>query len=730
MKKYLLALFIQLCLLPYPVSGQNEINDNTVENDADVDMDTREKKTVWGRDSIKKDRKIPIGVFQWKIDERLGNVTPAEADTLPHHFQNFNRTDGYTGQYNFLGNLGSPRIARVFFDRHENDPLFFYTPYDYFYTRIDDFLFSNTKSPITNLSYHSCGTRENGEDRVRAYFATNINKRAGIGFKADYLYGRGYYNSQASSLFNGSLYGYYLGDRYNMHAWISANHIKQGENGGIESDVYITDPESISQSFTSKDIPTNLINTWNRNDDQTYFLTHRYNLGIERDVELPDSLRPVMPVDSILLKPLNDSIRTLLAADTLRRRIVLDSLRTKFRNENPIPQEFIPVTSFIHTLRVRHSRHTYYGYDTPEHFYTQLNYGTLNNTRDRSGAISVRNTLGIAMREGFSKWAKAGLTAFAWHEFNRYTLPDLDHGNKYEREYPENNVAVGGELSKTMGSLLHYNVTGEAVVAGTDVGQFSVDGRGDLNFRLFRDTMTVAARAYIKHLNPGFYFRHFHSQFAWWDNDLSKELKTRIEGTLSYRRTRTSLRVGVENITNYTYFGMTDTPYTLEDETTGVSRQVNVRQKSGSLQVFNATLKQDFKLGILHWDNELTYQATSDADALPLPALTLYSNLYIDFRIAKVLRVELGGDIRYFTEYDAPDYSPAIGQFAVQDASRRVKIGNYPICNVYANMHLKHCRLYVAVQHVNAGSGNAFLVPHYPLNPLNIHFGLSWNFFN
>lgn len=96
---------------------------------------------------------------------------------------------------------------------------------------MNEFQFTNTLSPITNLSYHSCGNKQDGEDRLRAYFASNINKISGIGFKLDYLYGRGYYNNQATSLFNGSLYGYYLDDRYNMHAWISVNHMRMGENG-------------------------------------------------------------------------------------------------------------------------------------------------------------------------------------------------------------------------------------------------------------------------------------------------------------------------------------------------------------------------------------------------------------------------------------------------------------------------------------------------------------------
>ena len=93
--------------------------------------------------------------------------------------------------------------------------------------------------------------------------------------------------------------------------------------------------------------------------------------------------------------------------------------------------------------------------------------------------------------------------------------------------------------------------------------------------------------------------------------------------------------------------------------------------------------------------------------------------------------MQLGGDIRFFTGYYAPDYFGAVGLFAVQDTNNpRMKIGKYPIVNVYANLHLKHCRIYVNAAHVNAGSGNMFLAPHMPMNPLTINFGVSWNFFN
>jgi hypothetical protein len=118
---------------------------------------------------------------------------------------------------------------------------------------------------------------------------------------------------------------------------------------------------------------------------------------------------------------------------------------------------------------------------------------------------------------------------------------------------------------------------------------------------------------------------------------------------------------------------------------------------------------------------------------LCLPKLNVFSNLYLKFKIARVLSTELGANVTYFTEYDAPDYLPYIGQFAVQkNADCRVKLGAYPYVDVYANFHLKRARFFVAMSHVNTGSGNKmyFLTPHYPMNSRTLRFGVSWNFFN
>lgn len=275
---------------------------------------------------------------------------------------------------------------------------------------------------------------------------------------------------------------------------------------------------------------------------------------------------------------------------------------------------------------------------------------------------------------------------------------------------------------------------GEVALIGEDAGQFSVEGQGDLNFRLFGDTVRLEANAYIKNLNPTFYFRHFHSKHYWWDNeDLSKIMRTRIEGKLNIDRWRTQLKVGVENIKNYTYLDNTSIKVTDKQNEVSFKNNIAVRQHSGNIQVFNAALRQDFKLGILHLDNEVVYQKSSNQQVLPLPDLVLYHNLYIQFGLAKrVLNIELGADVRYFTQYYAPDYAPAIGQFYLQNPETRFKLGGYPLVNAYLNLHLKRTRIFVQMYNLIQGTGEKsyFLAPHYPLNPRILKVGLSWNFFD
>lgn len=708
-------------------------------NDEDPDSTRTKKDKIWGRREGKKEEPTPVGVSQWRVDELNGDSLAAEnMDTVVHNFQFWNMTEGQNGEYTILGNLGSPRLSRLFLHRTADDPFVFFRPYDYFLNGQDGFRFSNTKSPLTNLAYHKMGNRTNGSERFRAYFASNINKRSGIGFKVDYLYGRGMFNSQTNSMLSGTFFGYHLGERYQIHSYIDLTHNKMAENGGLESDVYITDPQSMPRTYGSRDIPTALTETWNRNDGETYFLTHRYRMGFYRDVELPDSLKPEMPGDFELLGELPDSLQQALAADSVLRIRTVDSLRLAWQQAQVPPREFVPVSAVNHSFRARTMRHRFYSYaDELMNYHTTLYYAEPTNVRDRIDGLEIENTLSLSMLEGFNKWAAMGINLFATHHFEAYKQPERVNDTVAVKRHTEQNLYLGGRITRTQGTLLHYDAVARVVAAGDYIGDFDVNATINLNFRLGRkDTIALTARGYVKNEKPAYLLRHMHTRFAWVENDgMNREFRTRIEGTLADRRTKTSLTVGVENIKNYAYLGIESTlkeGHTAGTLTADYTREVRSRQYTGSIQLLAVGLRQDFNFWKpLHWDNEVWFQTTSKPDILPLPSWNIYSNLYLKFRIAKTLNVQLGGDIRYFTAYYAPDYSPVANAFAVQDAAQpRVKIGNYPIVNVYANLHLKRCRLYVCARHVNSGTGRRFWAPHYAMDPLTINFGLSWNFFN
>lgn len=784
MKKYLCSvLFLWLAVVQasaqVPRVRTNDYNSMDPNGNVATANDRRNRA-----DSTSSHKEIPKGIYVWTVDSRFGDRKAAQLDTLSHMYMNTIFTSGLRGEYNTTGNLGSPRQARVFVDRQVGSQFLFTDPYDYFITPVSDFHFTNTLSPFTNLTYNNCGDRTNGEDHFTAKFGVNAGKRLGVGFKFDYLYGRGYYDSQSTSHFDYTMYGSYLGDRYQAHLLMSTNHQKVTENGGITNDNYITHPESFNESFNTSEIPTMLARNWNRNDNQHIFFTQRYSVGFkhkvpmtaeeiaarkfamasqleakqrrakaeaarkarqegedvdEDDVKAPATFagRPDNAKIGVRAKRdslANDSLEGGLQAPNrlaVNGKAAADSLLAKTQEAKVdtswLKDEYVPVTSFIHTLDFNNYRRIYEAYQTPAdyylHRYNVAEKLTGDSIYDKTTHWSLRNTFAISMLEGFNKWAKAGLKLFGTHELRHFTLPD----SLAMRSWNENALSVGAQLIKAQGRTLHYNVTGELGVAGVNAGEIHVDGGIDVNFPLWKDTMTLAASGFYHHEKPSFYYRHYQGRHFWWDDDdLSMVDHFRVQGVLRYQKTRTTLRVAFDEMKNYTYFATT---YTTSDAGR-LANAVEVRQAGDPISVFTAELKQDFTLGPLNWETVATVQKSTNEDALPLPLVNVYTNLYLRFKIAHVLKCDFGADVRYFTKYKAPDYVPAIGQYAVQANDVKTEIGNYPLVNVYANFHLKHTRFFAMMSHVNANSGGYFFAPHYPLNGRVFRFGVSWNFFN
>ena len=775
--KKILSFIILAFLSASPLWAQFDTGDY---NSMGPDGVVNNQRNRQGADSLGTDKEIPEGIHVWTVDPRFGDRVEAKPDTVSHMFMNSIFTTGMRSEYNSTDNLGAPRQARLFIDRMENNNFIFVNPYDYVVTPVEKFQFTNTLSPLTNISYNNCGNRTNGEDHFKTKFAVNAGKRLGIGFLIDYIYGRGYYNAQSTSHFKAALYGSYMGERYQAHLLFNTLHEKVTENGGITSELYITHPESFNENFATSEIPTMLEQNWNRNDNQHIFFTQRYSVGFNRKVPMTpeeikarkfaiesqkeqdekkarakaekeamdagvdfDKKNAKLP-KSYSGRPDNAKVATKTApADSaaiasgrvkVNGKNMADSLlaaSNKAKEDTSwLKDEYVPVTSFIHTADFTTYRRIYEAYATPENYYLDT-YKVKerlagDSIYDKTSNWNLRNTFAIALLEGFNKWIKTGAKVFATHTLSHYVLPDSVGTTSWN----EHSVAVGAQLSKTQGKSLHFNVTGDVAVVGYNVGEIKIDGGVDLNFPLLGDTMTLAASGFYHHVKPSFYFRHYQSRHLWWDSDdLSMIDHLRAQGVLNYAKTRTRFRFAFDEIKNYAYFASS---FTNSDDNGRLYNMAYSRQASSPITVLTAEVAQDLAFGPLHWETTLTWQKSTKQDVLPLPAINAYTNLYLRFKIARVLNCDFGADARFFTKYAAPDYFPSLGQYTVQENENKQKIGGYPVINAYFNFKLSRARFFVMMSHVNCGSGNKeyFFTPNYPLNGRVFRFGISWDFAN
>ena len=778
---YLLRVVFILFTLHYSLFTRSQDTFSQIDESGNVTQRNSNQNFNKHNNDTTKNKEVPKGMKTWTVDRKFGNVIPTEPDTLHHLFPQSLFNWGRYGEYNTVGSNYTARENRIFIDRKESSPFIFTDPYSFFMVEPDEFLFTNTLSPLTYLTYDNCGDKQNGEDRLDAKFAVNVNKRLGFGFQLTYDYARGYYSSQSISHFNGSIFATYLGDRYNAHFLFSTNHQKATENGGITNDEYIMHPESFNDDFAENEIPTTLTQNWNKNDNLHVFLSHRYNIGFYRQVPMTEEEIKARefakaskeekeekaqkkegkdapkgrPTDAPKGRPEGAAIagmeppkdKTDAAIDSTRIQVdsqeKLDSLNRLQAIQDSIDatmkREYVPVTSIIHTLELHNYKRDYLAYQVPTGYYLDRYYTTLggDSIDDQYKHFQVKNTFGLALLEGFNKYMKAGLKGFVTHEYRRYDMPDTLGTTVFQQRWTENNVSVGGQINKTQGETLHFNLTGEFWLAGEDASQLKLDFDTELKFALFKDTVRVAAKAFFHRLNPSFFYRRYHSQHLWWDlqDELKQEMRTRVEGNLSYSLTNTRLRLAVEEIQNYTYFGMSYDHF--DDGTINspgpANLTVGVLQESKNINLLTAQLFQNFRLGPLNWENIITYQNSSDENVLPVPTLNIFTNLYLKFKIARVLDVELGGNMTYFTRYEAADFCPALNQFAIQkNTDSKVELGEFPFVDVYANMKLKGVRFFVMMSNMLDSSGNRryFTTPHYPMNGRVMHMGVSWPFFN
>lgn len=622
----------------------------------------------------------------WTLNFPLGEHVPSTIDTLLYNYQRQAIPSMQTDEFLTTGNLGAPSLTLTFADRPERGAFFFDRNLQTWMQTGRTQKFYNVYIPMTLASYNFGGNRESNQDRLRAVFAGNVNRRIGIGAHIDYLYSKGAYNYQAVKDYIYGFSGYYLGDRYEFQGFWDQNNMLNKENGGITNDLYITDPAVLQggvDKIEPKAIPTNLTTAQSRLHASQFYMNHAYKIGYWQDE---------------------------VVNDTLNRQI------------------YIPVVKFVYAMDWKRGRHNFLNLQATEaQKFWRNTYFNDSETRDRTTYSALSNTVGIQMLEGFKPWVKFGLSAYLTYENRRYTqfkadsltdasgtltpLPEFYGSMKHKAS--QNLLWAGGRIDKSNGKHLTYAAEAKFGIMGDVAADLLLSGEATGRFRLFGDTVMIGAKVSFRNDEPGYLLNHYISNHFIWDNDFGKKRSLDIGGSLTIPWTNTRLDIAFSNVQNLIYFDSVSMP----------------RQAGKSIHVFMARLHQELHFGIWNWNNTLTYQACTDQNTLPLPALSIYSNMYLSFRAFRVLQMQIGVDCDYYTRYNGYSYQPATTVFTLQNGP---KVGNYAFCNAYITAKLYRTRFFVLWSHVNQGwfGNNYFAMPGYPLNPRRLQFGLSVDFAN
>ena len=218
---------------------------------------------------------------------------------------------------------------------------------------------------------------------------------------------------------------------------------------------------------------------------------------------------------------------------------------------------------------------------------------------------------------------------------------------------------------------------------------------------------------------PSFIYNPQSSFYLGTPVSFNKENTINIFGSLEQPHRKLRLRGSYYLASNYTYFRN----YYQPDQASAI---FNLLQITAEKQV---RLYRNW-----NWRTWVVLQQKAGDAPINFPLLFTRNQVGYDGNLGfRNLLISMGLELRYYTPFKSNGYSPAIGQFFVQDTSTtRLKV---PEIAAYAHFRIKSFTAYVRAENLNAFGGGGFnnnniIIPDYPYPGLQIRLGIFWSFVN
>jgi hypothetical protein len=588
----------------------------------------------------------------------------------------FDKYFSVPSSYLYLGNNGAAAYSIIYKPnaRPGWDPGFH--AFDVYRYTLEETKFYKTNKPFTQLSYQLASAKE---QMIRALHTQSPKPNWSFGFDYRLISGPGLFINQNANHKNYRIFNNYQGKRkrYAASVILVGNSIKNSENGGIRNDSSLSNP-NLKDRFL---IDVNLGNDYAYAPNPFSTTVNTGNIYKDFTVFIRQTY-DIGKKDSIAI---NDSTTEYL---------------------------------FYPKLRAQHS-----------FTYSTYNYLFKDNLADTAIYKSWYDTLVKRGTDSFfvkEKWSVMS------NDITLLQFPDtknsgqfISAGVKFENIKGElktgtrnfYNLIIHGEYrNKTRNKLWDVLAKGEFYINGLNSGDYSA--YASIARRLSNKLGDI--RLFFKNVNrlPSFIFDN-NSAFNFNNASLTKK-----ENIISFGADVNNrfINLGFKNhiITNLAYF----------------SDYYHTEQSNKVINLLQLNAFRKFKI-TKRWNlyTEITFQQTDGSAPVKVPLFFTRNRLAYEGVFFKNLNLSAGLELRYFTPFEAYNYSPLMGQFTPQDT---FKLKNLPDISAFFHFRIKSFTAFIRAENLKSVSfkdgfgftNNNFAAPHYPTQGFIFRLGIQWGFVN
>jgi Putative porin len=621
------------------------------------------------------------------------------SDHLDSSIDDFDRIYTVPGDYVTLGNNGTPAYPVLFTPVLKPGWDAGFHAFDLYRYNLENTRFFQTTRPYTLLTYMLATGKE---QVIKVLQTQNIKPNWNAGFEYRLISAPGIFQTQNANNNNYRFFSHYQGKkkRYAAYMVIMGNKFGVSENGGIQSDTTLSNPDY----FKRFAVPVNLggdvqqtfnvfsttVNTGNFYSDFNAFLRQSYDFGIK---------------DSLII---NDSTTEYLFYPKFRLQHTINYKTYSYRFQDTLSDPIAAIgDSTIFS--------DWYGLDI--HPDNGLNFWLKDKWKYVSNDFSIRQ---FPQTKNLGQYLEAGITfenfegTFSSSPRPQYLVQVFPPAPVSKNFY---NIFLHGEYrNKTKNQKWDALLSGALYLTGLNSGDYQANAT--LTRYLNRRLGNLRVSFQNVNRTPSYIFNGL-SAFNFGNNNENKKENITLL-SIEAQNPRFTIMARNISIANYAYFKN----YYQASQFNGL---VNISQISASTK--------NKIVGHLNLYSDFIVQQTTGNNPIKVPLLFTRQRLAFEGNFFKNLFLSTGLDVLYNTPYEANNFSPVLGQFFTQASQT---ISNLPTVDAYFDFRIKSFIGLVKVENLNTldfqhGFGftnNSFVAPNYPVPGFIFRVGIQWGFVN